>query len=188
MRALLVAALLAGHSSSPSIPDKTTPIEELPKACALQHAEVIQVRRDFGKPKVNVALDAWMAPGEHKIEALQLWWTDPKDRYPFGRLARAHLKTRSSRLGPAHWRMELQGDGQTFSFDVELEADGPAAYATVVLPDGSEVPRCRGTEAKLHARKFLGIPVGLRAMVVTCTAPNGATHRAPIKMTPVAPN
>jgi hypothetical protein len=66
---------------------------------------------------------------------------------------------------------------------VALHERRPVAFADVTLPGGRLVRGCRVDAAKLYARRVLGIPVGLHTMVVTCTAPDGTVHRAPVRAT-----
>lgn len=181
----LLLAMLAWTTLSPpglDIPMRVTPIEDLGAPEGVRHAEVLQVRRDFGQPHVNVALDAWMPErAPRRIEAVRVWWSDPVDRFPFSEQARRHLDLDYRRLGPSDWKISVVGDDKRFTFDVALHQGRPAAFADVVLPDGRVVPRCRATTAQLYARRFLRIPVGVHSMIVTCTAPDGTIHRAPVR-------
>ena len=170
--------------SSPGldIPLQVTPIEALGVSEDIRHAEVLQVRRDFGQRDVNVALDAWMPErAPQRIDAVRVWWSDAIDRFPFSEQARRHLDLDYHRLGPSHWKIAVTGDDKRFVFDVALYRGRPAAFADVVLPNGKVVRRCRASAAQLYARRFLRIPVGVHSMVVTCTAPDGAIHRAPVR-------
>jgi hypothetical protein len=163
------------------LPPRVTPIGELGSVERLRHTEVLQVERDFGRPNVNVALDAWMpADDAAEIDGVRLWWSDEVDRFPFSRDVREHLSIDYRRIKPAWWRISVVGDGQRFAFDVALHEGRPAAFADVMLPEGRLVRHCRAASAELRARRIFGIPVGLRSMVVTCTTPDGNVHRGSI--------
>ncbi len=170
----------------PVLPEGITPIAELGALPELRHAEVLQVERDFGRPNVNVAVDVWMPDGDTpRIDAVRLWWSDEIDRFPFSAAVLEQLDIDVQRREPSSWRVEIAADGKRFGFDVTLDHGQPAAFGDVVLDDGRVVRHCRAESALLSARRFLGIPIGLRAIVVACTAPDGARHVAPLRTEPL---
>lgn len=185
MQVLLgIVAAIGLASFERVLPLDVTPIADLDHVERLRHAEVLQVRRDFGQPNVNVALDAWMPEsGAPRIEAVRVWWSDEVDRYPFSERLREHVKIGYERLAAQWWRITVAGEGKRFAFDVGLHDGKPAVYADVAVGRRT-IRRCRATSADLYAKRFLGIPVGLQAMVVSCTAPDGTQHRAAVR--PVA--
>ena len=172
-----IVSLLAVGSPAPT---GVTPITELDTVEQMRHFEVVEVRRDFGKPGVHVALDAWVAVGKERIDAVKLWWSDGVDRYPFSESLRRRISLNYDRVAADHWRITIAGGGDRITFDLELEDGRPAAYTDVVLPDGRLVRHCRTKVAKLYARRFLDMPVGLHSMVVICTDESGVNHRAEV--------
>ena len=163
-----------------AVPDGKTAIAAL-DAPGLEHAEVVRVRRDFGNPSVDIALDVWTPKaGSRSIRDVRMWWSDAVDRYPFEALAQRYVAVQYNRLRKDRWNVSVTGDGKRFAFGIGLQGAAPAAYTTVSLPDGSRVRNCRVDDAKLYARRFLGIPVGVKDLVVVCRAPNGEMHRAPV--------
>jgi hypothetical protein len=178
----LLLAIVAATTIDRALPLDVTAIADLGAVEQLRHTEVLQVRRDFGRPNVNVALDAWTPHDDAgKIDGVRLWWSDEVDRYPFSTRMLRHLDIDYRRLGPHRWRVSVAGDGKRFAFDVALHDGRPAAFADVVLPGGRVVRRCRASSAELSARRILGIPVGVKRLVVTCTAPDGAQHRGAVR-------
>jgi hypothetical protein len=177
-----VAVLLFGVVDR-ELPPQITPIAELDSVEQFRHAEVLQVRRDFGQSNVNVALDAWMPQhDDERIDAVRVWWSDEFDRYPFNAHVRKHLGIETRRVAPSRWRIAVAGDGKRFAFDVALHEGRPAVFADVVLDDGRVVRGCRAHDAFLQARRFLGIPIGIAAMTVSCTDHEGTRHRGSIPM------
>jgi len=181
---LALAATVLASSLDSELPPRITPIVELDTVERFHHAEVIQVRRDFGQPNVNVALDAWMPANDpRRIDAVRLWWSDEVDRYPFSERMLRHVTVDARRVRPDRWRITVGGDRQRMAFEVALHQGRPAAFADVQVAGDRVVRRCRAHTAELHARRVLGIPVGLGAMVVTCTAPDGTVHRGRVRVT-----
>jgi len=182
----MVATVTLG-SVELELPQGITPIADLDAVDRMRHAEVLQVERDFGQPNVNVAVDAWMPADDAKrIDAVRLWWSDEVDRYPFSDDVRRHLTIDYRRMKPSWWRIRVIGRHQSFAFDVALHDGRPAVFADVTLPSGRLVQHCRADSAQLHARRILGIPVGLRSMDVTCTARDGTVHHGSVRASPTA--
>jgi len=181
----LLPPLLAALSTTPfeqELPLQVTPIESL-DVDAAQHAEVLQVVRDFGRPEVNIAVDAWIPAGDAaRIDAVRLWWSDDVDRFPFNDRVLRHLVIDYRRVQPDRWKIRVAGDGMDLSFVVALHDGRPALFADVVRDDGRVVKACRTESALLLARRFLGIPIGLDAMLVRCSGPDGTTHRGRLQL------
>ncbi len=176
----LLPPLLAALSTTPfeqELPLQVTPIEALDVDDA-RHTEVLQVVRDFGRPEVNIAVDAWMPEGDAaRIDAVRLWWSDDVDRFPFNDRVLRHLVIDYRRVRPDRWKIRVAGDGMGFTFVVALHEGRPALFADVVRDDGHVVKACRADSALLRARRFLGIPIGLDTMLVRCSGPDGVAHR-----------
>ena len=175
----LVADTSAARKLEPP-PAEKTPITAL-TAPGLRHAEVVRVRRDFGNPEVDIALDAWTPErGTRGIQHVRMWWSDAVDRYPFEALALNYVSVHYRHFQADRWRVSVTGDGKRFVFSVRLHHDQPTAFTTITAADGAKIRDCMVDDAKLYARRFLGIPVGVRALVVVCRAPDGEMHRAPV--------
>jgi hypothetical protein len=176
-----LVATLGMDALERDLPLDVTPIADLDSLEAMRHTEVLQVRRDFGRPNVNVALDAWVNADAKSIDGVRVWWSDEVDRYPFSEKMLRHLAIDYDRVAPERWRVSVTGDGKQFAFDVALHEGRPAAFADVALPGGRSIKCCRARSASLHARKIFGIPIGVKSMVVTCTAPDGTEHRGALR-------
>lgn len=164
----------------PELPLGVTPIADLDAATDLRHAEVLEVHRDFGQPGVDIALDAWMAAdGSDRIESVRLWWSDEVDRYPFSARMRKRIDIDYRRLRPDRVRVTVAGQGRRFAFDVALVEGRPVALAKVKPAGRPPVRDCRVDTAQLHARRVLGIPVGLQSMIVVCSV-GDTFYRAPV--------
>lgn len=182
--AILLAwiAALTLSSVDTLLPPQVTPIAELAIPRRLRHAEVIQIERDFGRSDVNVALDAWIpAHDPTRIEGVRLWWSDEVDRYPFSDRLRRRVAIRYEQVRRDRWRVTVGGEGQRVVFDVALHEGRPALFADVMVRGNRVVRQCRADAALLKARRILGIPVGLRSMVLMCTAPDGTRHRGIVR-------
>jgi len=176
----LLALWIVGVPASPhaaQIPYAKTDVADL-STSQLRHNELLRIRRDFGKPEWEIALDSWVPRARpNAIADVRIWWvkTDNNDqRRPLGR---KYVKLERRWLGPDRLEVDLLGAGKRFSFIVERE-DGrpPRVFATIEKKDGTVVEHCRATRGKLSARRFLGIPVGLRNLRVTCVDDAGRWH------------
>lgn len=182
MLAWMLVAEICAAAAAAGPPIGITAIAELDTA-ALLHTEVLQVRRDFGSVGVNVALDAWTARDRSdRIDAVRMWWSDDVDRYPFSAKMLERMAVEYRRVAPERWRVGVGGEGKRVSFDVTLHEGKPAAFVDVEVQDGRVVRNCRAASARLHARRMLGIPIGLKVIEVTCTAPDGNVHRGSVPM------
>jgi hypothetical protein len=155
-----------------TIPYARTPVDGLSNRY-LRHREVLLIARDFGDPGWEIAIDGWIPQdGPRELSEVRLWWVKRSggdERHPFSKGELARFGIDFDHPSPASWRVHLSGDKKEFSFEVELDPSGRAlAYANVDLEDGGRIERCRAVSSRLHARRFLGIPIGIRALGVTC--------------------
>lgn len=145
-------------------------------------AEVVRVKRDFGKPHFDLVIDAWA--DETKLHRTQLWWSNTAEsdrRKPLGALIERMVKLQYRRLSSTSLTVAVAGDGKEFTFTVELGDDGQVhAYVAVDTEGGKHIPRCRTTSARLLARRVLGMPVGIARIAVTCKDGGGASHSGQI--------
>ena len=183
---LSVFAVLASTPLQHELPLQVTPIADVSAVADLRHDEVLQVVRDFGRPEVNIALDAWRpADDTARIDAVRVWWSDDVDRFPFNDRVLRHLVIDYQRVRPDRWRIRVEGDHKRFVFDVALHEGRAAVFADVALADGTIVRGCRAEAAQLRAQRFLGIPVGIDEMLVHCEDRAGARHRGRLRMQPI---
>lgn len=151
-------------------------------------AEVVRIKRDFGKPHFDLAIDAWRA-GSSRIERVQLLWvnTDEGDRRkPLGKMIERMVALQYKRVSPRSFKVVVAGDSKEFTFTVELAPDGAMhTYVAVDTDAGGHVARCRTESAKLHARRVLGIPVGIARVAVRCRDGDGTVHAGQVKHRPV---
>src|SRR5688572_7139712 len=127
MRLFAIVAAMAVSQSPPVPPLQVTPIEQL-GAGNTRHVELLQVRRDFGKPNVNIAIDAWIAPDARSIHTVRVWWSDAIDRYPFNARVQRRVRVAYRALGPQKWQISVVGDEKRFLFDVELRGRRPVLF------------------------------------------------------------
>lgn len=150
--------------------------------------EVVRIKRDFGKPHFDLAIDAWKA-GAAKLDRVQLLWvnTDEGDRRkPLGKMIERMVALKYKRVSPRSFTVVVAGDDKEFTFTVELAQDGAMhTYVAVDTDAGGHVARCRTESAKLHARRVLGIPVGIARVAVSCRDPDGTLHAGQVKHRPV---
>jgi hypothetical protein len=178
-----IVATVMLSSLDRELPPRITPIADLDALEQFRHTEVLQVERDFGQPNVNVALDAWTPVHDAgRIDGVRVWWSDEVDRYPFNARVRKQLAIDYRRVRADRWRIRVGGARKHFVFEVALHEGRPAVFADVTVAGGGVVRRCRADSAQLYALRVLGIPVGLREMVVTCTAPDGTVHRGTVRV------
>jgi hypothetical protein len=176
---LMFSAMTA--SSPVGIPYATTPAAAL-STRALEHDEVLRIRRDFGKPSYEIVVDTWhKAAAPDELADVRMWWVQPDRadvRSPFGSKVHKYVDLQYAPEGPGAWSVTLRADRKEFSFDVEVDDAGDArAFADVVAADGSTV-RCEATEGRLIARRLLGIPLGIKRLEVTCKDAIDGSHRA----------
>lgn len=145
------------------------------------HHEVLRIDQDFHPNEdYEIALDAWVA--QEKPDALaevRMWWLDTSkagERSPFGRGVRRHIDLVYRRQAHDHWTVAIEQGRKRFSFEIELMPDGrPRAYGDVVEGD-TTVRHCRVETARLVANQFLGLPVGLDRLELTCVDDRGGRH------------
>lgn len=174
---LMVAAVTTGGASS--IPYARTAVDEL-STHALQHDEVLRIRRDFGKPTFEIVVDSWHhSTAPTQISDVRLWWVQPeKDdvRSPFGKRVHKYVDLQYIPATEDAWTVTLTADRKKFSFDVELDESGDArAFADVETKAGT-VRHCEATRGRLVARRLLGIPLGIKRLEVQCVDDRGKVH------------
>ncbi len=151
---------------------------------ALPAAEVVRVKRDFGKPHFDLVIDAWADPQAAKLHRTQLWWSNTSEndrRKPLGALIERMVKLKYQRISSTTVTVAVAGDGKQFTFTVELAGDGQVhAYVAVDTEAGKHIRRCRTTSARLLARRVLGMPVGIERIAVTCKDSGGVEHSGQI--------
>jgi hypothetical protein len=168
--------------ASTQLPYSRTPAHDL-EPDGLEHHEVLRIGRDFGDSDFKVAVDSWVttdAPDE--IDEVRFWWVDGSkadERSPFGRKLRKYIGMDFVHNSPDDWTVKLRGDRKEFAFDVEIDdrTGAVAAYGDVKTKDGTVVEHCRATDGEFVARRFLGIPIGLKKLAVVCVDDQGTWHR-----------
>jgi hypothetical protein len=134
--------------------------------------EVVRIKRDFGKPFFDLAIDAWTDEKTARLDAARLWWVNTSEsdrRKPLGRLIERMVNLRYKRLSSTALTVVVAGDGKEFTFTVERASDGKVhTFVPADTEDGRHLPRCRTDSARLLARRILGMPVGIARIAVTC--------------------
>lgn len=176
--ALLLPILIALGNGG--LPDRPTAATKL-STDELHHHEVLRIDRDFGMDKWELALDGWLPrDATATIADVRLWWVNVQDgdrRKPFSNHLRRYIQFDYQRSEGGALSVRMAGDGKEYAFVVELGPGGvPVVLAEVTRSDGTLVPRCRCSRGRLIARRFLGLPIGVAALQVTCTDEGGATH------------
>lgn len=180
----LLALTLLGVPATPhatQVPMVAADVAEL-STPVLRHTELLRITRDWGKPNWEIAIDGWVdRGGSHNVADVRVWWanTDKNDRRkPISKRFRKYFKIKHRTTRPGHARVVLTGTGKRFEFDVETDTNGRAhAFANIKTRDGTRVEHCRARRAMLTARRFLGIPTGLKHLTVSCVDGNGRWHR-----------
>jgi hypothetical protein len=146
--------------------------------------EVLRIKRDFGKPHFDLAIDAWTA-GD-RLEQTRLWWVNTSEadrRKPLGPMIERMVKLRYRRSSDRALNVTVHGDDKEFVFSVELDPEGKVhAFVAVDTDDGRTISRCRTDSARLIAHRVLGLPVGLAHIAVTCSE-GGASHKGRVRHT-----
>jgi hypothetical protein len=155
------------------------------EATAKPGVEVLRVKRDFGKPHFDLAIDAWLDADATRLDEARLWWVNTAEqdrRKPLGPMVERMVKLRYRRGSSRSLTVTVTGDGKEFAFVVELgEAGQLHAFVAVDTDDGRHVARCRTTSARLIAHRVLGLPVGLARVSVTCKDEHGAVHKGTVR-------
>jgi hypothetical protein len=146
----------------------------------LAHHEVLRIERDFGKPDFQIVVDAWEQTSRDSLADVRLWWVRPSrddERHPFSLRLMRYLQLSFEPKSDDRWHVGMVGDRKHFEFSVELESDGRAvAYGDVITEDGRTIRHCRTTHGHLVARRFLGVPVGIKQLEVNCVDQAGQRH------------
>lgn len=160
------------------------PAREATLEPVLTATEVVRIKRDFGKPHFDLVIDAWSDPQAATLERTQLWWSNTSEadrRKPLGALIERMVKLQYRRMSSTAVAVAVAGDGKEFTFTVELDGEGKVhTYVAVDTDGGKHVSRCRTTQARLLARRVMGLPVGISHISVTCRDGSGAVHTGQI--------
>lgn len=182
-----VGGLVFALPAAPSVETSagvTPPAVEAASEPVPAGAEVVRVKRDFGKPHFDLVIDAWADSQAATLQRAQLWWSNTSEgdrRKPLGALIERMVKLQYRRLSSTAVAVAVAGDGKEFTFTVELAGDGQVhAYVAIDTEGGKHIPRCRTTHARLLARRVLGMPVGISHIAVTCKDDGGAVHSGQI--------
>lgn len=184
MVAALPLLFSASMTTAPGwLPHAPTPATNL-STQTLRHTEVLRIRRDFGDRHWELALDGWTPRGQSRLADVRLWWaqTDRANRRsPIAKRWRKYFEMGVRQSSADHWDVQLRGDEKTFSFAVEADAAGKIHARTSVRTRGGEiVNNCRPVRGRLKARRFLGVPVGVKALELTCIDSAGKRRRGTV--------
>ena len=161
-------------------PTRRTPVAQLSDG-RYRHEEILRIDRDFHDTNWGIVLDGWMPrAGDPALDQLRLWWVKDEDamRRPFSDDMKRFLEVRYHPVSTTMWTVTLVSDRKEFEFHVELDTAGrPQAYVDVRTSAGTQVPHCRATWSKIQARRFLGVPVGVKRLRVICVDDEGKRHR-----------
>jgi hypothetical protein len=173
--------------SDPSpIPNRRTPASELSPG-RLRHTLVLSIDQDFhSNDDYRIALDAWVDPDHpEEIVEVRMWWMDTgkdDERSIFGRGVRRHIDIAYERTAPGSWVVDLVPGSDRYRFEIELDEDGTIeAHAEVEDAAGDTAHRCRAVAAALHARKLVGLPVGLDRIEIECAPEQGLVRRGRLR-------
>jgi len=148
-------------------------------------AEVVRVKRDFGKPNFDLVIDAWADVEAAHLREIRLWWTNSDEvghRKPLGRMIERMVKLQYRRISDTALTVAVAGDGKRFTFTVELNKDGKVvAYVPIDTEGGRYIGRCRTDSARLLARRVLGMPVGIAYIAVSCRDGRGVLHQGKLR-------
>lgn len=147
--------------------------------------EVVRVKRDFGKPHFDLAIDAWVSADATRLDEARLWWVNTAEqdrRKPLGPMVERMVKLRYHRASSRSLTVTVTGDDKEFAFVLELAESGQLhAFVAIDTEQGRHVPRCRLSTAHLVAHRVLGMPVGLARVNVTCSDAGGAVHKGTVR-------
>jgi len=181
---LFVLALVAEPAAAPV----AAPIADSPDAPDLPEvapAEVVRIKRDFGKPNFDLVIDAWADVAAGRLREVRLWWTNTDEvdhRKPLGRMIERMVKLQYRRITDTSLTVAVAGDGKRFTFTVELDKAGKVAvFVPIETADGRTIRRCRTDSARLLARRVLGMPVGISHIAVTCRDGKGALQAGKLR-------
>lgn len=173
-------ALLTSTASAPLLPYAEISAEALAPD-GIRHQEALRIDRDFGKPEFDLVVDTWMPERNPSAFAdVRLWWvktTAADRRSPLSTRAQKYVEIDTEAQGPDRWLLAVTGDHKRFAFEVELGDDGEAAVFTDIVDErGERVEHCRARSGFLHARRFMGLPVGIARLSIACVDDQGRTR------------
>ncbi|MEZ4385467.1 MAG: hypothetical protein R3A79_29345 [Nannocystaceae bacterium] len=147
--------------------------------------EVVRIKRDFGKPHFDLALDAFTEPGVARLGDVRLHWVNTSAgdrRKPLGPLTERLVKVDLRRESDRAVTVTITGDHKEFAFALELRDDGALdVFVAAITESGEAIQRCRTANARLIARRVLGIAVGLDRIAVECAGADGLRKPATIE-------
>lgn len=181
---VLLAFALATVTAAPlpgPLPHAETACDALSSG-GLAHHEALRIERDFGKPDFELVVDAWTSDASPDALAdVRLWWvkTSAADRRsPLSSRSKKYVDIETTEHAKDAWSLKLRGDRKEFRFAIELDGAGRAhAFTDIIGDDGRQIRHCRATGGTLQARRLLGIPVGIDALVVDCIDDRGRAQR-----------
>lgn len=173
-------ALLTSTAGAPLLPYAEISAEALAPD-GMRHQEALRIDRDFGKPEFDLVVDTWMPERNPSAFAdVRLWWvktTAADRRSPLSTRAQKYVEIDTKAQGPDRWLLAVTGDHKRFAFEVELGDDGRAAVFTDIVDErGQRVEHCRARSGFLHARRFMGLPVGIARLSISCVDDQGRTR------------
>ncbi|MBK8260847.1 MAG: hypothetical protein IPK80_05850 [Nannocystis sp.] len=144
--------------------------------------EVVRIKRDFGKPHFDLALDAWPDPTHTRIDHVRLRWVNTSEhdrRKPLGPIASRLVQLRVHRDADRRLSVTVTGDDKEFLFHLELTPEGAIqAHVAAVGEGGQPIPKCRAEAARLITHRVFGLPTGLAHIEVLCLSDRGEPHTA----------
>jgi hypothetical protein len=159
-------------------------------------AEVVRVKRDFGKPHFDLVIDAWADPHDEAApDPAVVDQHQPRAdrRKPLGALIERMVKLQYRRISSTSLTVAVAGDGKEFTFTVELGGDGQVhAYVASTPRAGKHIPRCRTTQrapagapgARSCRSASPASPSPARTTAAPCTAdrsPTASCERRPAR-------
>jgi hypothetical protein len=146
--------------------------------------QVVRIKRDFGKPHFDLAIDAWLA-GPSRIDKVQLLWVNTSEedrRKPLGKFIERMVALKYKRISSPLDQGRRRGRRQGVHVHRGARARRRAhTYVAVDTDGGQFIARCRADSAKLLARRVIGIPVGISRVVVSCRDADGNVHAGQIR-------
>ena len=147
----------------------------------VEHQTVLRIDTDIRTDGYDIVIDGWV--DEQELAEVRIWWLNPAkadQRSPFGSGVTRYVTIGYERLDDDGWRVRMEARKRQFDFAIRLEKGTAVAYASVDTPDG-HVQNCRVTDSRLVAKKFLGLPIGLDTITVTCVDPDGKVRAGSLR-------
>ncbi len=177
--AFALTSLTTSSMTGASVPHAALTVDQLAPD-GLRHHEALRIDRDFGESDWDLVIDAWSDAHTPALVDIRLWWltTSLNDRRsPLSNRSKKYVDIELEPNSDRDWTVRLRGAGKEFVFDVELDASEQAHVFADVVADGASIEHCRVHDAKLVARRLVGIPIGIAKLAVECTDRSGR-HRS----------